>query len=90
MAQGQWNPFYNYWLPVTPSDTVNIVPPPDRVPPVTSALYVGGAGDIVAVRQDGTAVTFKAAIAGTIIPIGVIRVNATSTTATNLVALYAV
>lgn len=55
---------------------------------VTRGIYVGGAGDVVAVRYDGTAVTFSSAAAGSILPIRARRVNSTSTTATNLVALY--
>lgn len=51
-------------------------------------LYVGGAGDVVAVRADNTAVTFTSVPAGTILPIRLRRVNDTSTTATNMVALY--
>lgn len=67
---------------VTPSDTVNLTVP-------SRALYVGGAGNIVAVMQDsGTAVTFTGVLAGTVLPIRVLRVNATSTTATSLVALF--
>jgi hypothetical protein len=55
---------------------------------LTRAIYVGGAGDIVAVCQDGTAVTFSSVPAGTVLPIKAKRVNSTSTTATNMVALY--
>lgn len=52
------------------------------------AIYVGGAGNFVAVRPDGNTVTFTAATAGSIIPIRYIRINSTNTTATALVALY--
>jgi hypothetical protein len=51
-------------------------------------IYVGGAGDVVAVNALGTAVTFTAVPAGTILPIKAIRVNSTSTTATAMVGLY--
>jgi hypothetical protein len=37
---------------------------------------------------DGTTATFQAALNGTILPIGVRRVNATNTTATGLIAVY--
>jgi hypothetical protein len=55
---------------------------------VTRGIYVGGAGDVVAVRYDNTAVTFSGVPAGTTLPIRARRVNSTSTTATNMVALY--
>lgn len=68
---------------VTPSDTVDI---PGQE--MCRALYVGGAGDVAAVRQDGTAVVFSAVPAGSILPIRCRRVNATGTTATNIDALF--
>lgn len=52
------------------------------------AIYVGVGGDIVIVVKDGeSAITFKNAQTGSIIPIRACRVNSTSTTATNLVGL---
>lgn len=72
------------WVAVTPSDTVSI----KSTGQICRAIYVGVAGDIVAVDANDVAVTFKGAAAGTIIPIRAKRINATSTTATDLVALY--
>lgn len=72
---------YNVARAVTPSDTVEI---PDGV---TDALWVGGAGVVVAVLQDGKTVNFTT-LAGAFLPLRVKRVNATSTTATLIVALY--
>jgi hypothetical protein len=66
---------------VTKSDTVNIASGPAR------ALYVGGAGNLVAINENDVAVTFVAVPAGTILPIATKRVNSTNTTATNIVAL---
>lgn len=68
------------WMAVTPSDSVNL-------PAGCRSLYVGGAGNINAVGADGVAAVFAAA-AGDIVPIGPIRVNFTSTTATSIVAFY--
>jgi hypothetical protein len=65
---------------VTPSDTVNIGF-------TTFGLWVGGAGNVVVVWPDGSTSTFTAVAAGTLLPIQVIRVNATLTTATLMVAL---
>lgn len=51
-------------------------------------IYVGGAGNVVVVDVNGTATTFTAVPVGTILPVRGKRVNSTSTTATNLLALY--
>ncbi len=67
---------------VTPSDTVNISANPCR------ALYVGGAGTVVAVMASGNTATFAGVLAGSILPFQITRVNNTSTTATLMVALY--
>lgn len=72
---------YNLYGPITTSDTVDL-------PTVTDALWVGGVGNVVAVREDGQAITVLAVAAGTLLPLKVRRVNATSTTATNILALY--
>lgn len=52
------------------------------------ALYVGVAGDLGVVGVNGEVVTFKGAAAGSVIPVRCRRVNATGTTATDIVALY--
>lgn len=65
---------------ITPHDSTDIA--------TTRAVYVGGAGNIVAVDVDGNATTFTAVAAGTLLPIRVSRINATNTTATAMVAIY--
>lgn len=65
---------------ITKSDTVDI--------PLTRAVYVGGAGNVVAVDADGTQTTFSAVPAGTWLPIAVRRIDSTNTTATLMVAIY--
>jgi len=68
---------------VTPSDSTNYSTGPAR------GLYVGVAGDVAIVAADtGGAVVYKNVPAGSIIPIWHTRVNSTSTTATNMVAMY--
>jgi hypothetical protein len=66
---------------VTPHDTNPLAGGPAR------SLYIGGAGDVVALNEAGQAVTFAAVAAGTVLPIEVAVVKATGTTATNIVAL---
>lgn len=72
---------YTVAAAVTPSDTV------DFTLGKCQALYVGGAGNIVAI-VGGVAITFTAVPVGTVLRVSATRVNATSTTATGLVALY--
>lgn len=69
------------FLAVTPSDTVNLSAK-------ARALYIGKGGDVVAINGSGDAILFKSVQTGTILPIFTTRVNATDTTATNIVALF--
>lgn len=66
---------------VVPSDTVVAEAP-------TRALYVGGPGNIKVDMVSGGTVTFYNAAAGSLLPIQVVRIYATGTTATNVLALY--
>lgn len=67
---------------ITPSDSTDI-----NGGQLCRGIYVGTAGNIACV-VGGATVVFKNAAAGSIIPIRVARVNSTSTTATDLVALF--
>jgi len=51
-------------------------------------LYVGGAGDVKVKMAGGNDVVFAGATAGSFLPINVLQVFATDTTATNIVALW--
>jgi hypothetical protein len=75
---------------VTPSDTVNIpsVSTEDGSGNNGCVLYVGGTGNLRVLTAGGDTVTFSNVQAGTFIPVQVLRVYATSTTATNIVALW--
>jgi hypothetical protein len=66
---------------VTPSDTTVFSVKP-------RALYIGGNGNCSLLMADGDTVVFVGLTAGSILPIRCNRVNATGTTATNIVALY--
>ena len=68
-----------YGQAVTPSDSTTLTP--------TRALYVGGTGDVAVVMADGVTLTFTAVPVG-ILPVQVVKVLATGTTATNIVALW--
>jgi hypothetical protein len=64
---------------VTPSDTVNLTKP--------SKIWVGTAGNIAIVMNGNEAVLTLLAFSGWL-PVQVKRVNATNTTATNIVAFW--
>jgi len=72
---------------VTPSDTVNI-------PAVTGGtnngcvLYVGGTGNLKVLTIGGDEVVLTGIQGGTFVPVQVLRVFATGTTATGIVALW--
>ncbi len=70
------------FVAVTPHDSTNQPKGP------FDALYVGTTGNVVVVSREGVAVTFIGVPAGAILPVQGKRVNATSTTASNIVALY--
>lgn len=71
-------------VPVTPSDTVPLVNG------VSTCLFIGVGGD-VAIWSPGTttSVPHKNVASGTVLLVQAIRVLATGTTATNIVAWYA-
>ncbi|QEG32273.1 hypothetical protein GobsT_71260 [Gemmata obscuriglobus] len=69
----------DYFFAVTPSNAANA----ERA---FRSLRVGTAGDVVVVRKDGAPVTFKNCSNGEPLPVEGIRVNATGTTASDIVA----
>ena len=75
---------------VTPSDTANIpsVSSEDGSGNNGCVLYVGSAGDVKVLTVGGDEVTFTGIQDGTFIPVQVLRVYSTGTTATNIVALW--
>jgi hypothetical protein len=75
---------------VTPSDTADIpsVSTQDGSGNNGCVLYVGGAGNIKVTTAGGDTVVFTGLLAGMFIPVQVLRVWATSTTATNIIALW--
>lgn len=73
---------------VTPSDSANI-------PPITGGtsnngclLYIGGTGSVKVTTVGGDEVTFSAVPVGTFMSVQVVKVWATGTSATNIVALW--
>lgn len=78
---------YTKGVVVVPSDTVNYLKQ-GTSDNLASALFVGGAGVVALVFQDGSVVNFTC-VAGQRLDIKHLRVNNTNTTATLMVALYA-
>jgi len=83
---------YNWGVLISKNDTINIdgstYSATATVPPKPcDAIYVGGAGIVAVVWQDGTVLNFTA-VAGEILPVQAIRVNSANTTATLMNALY--
>jgi len=72
-----------------PASTVIAITPSDStvLQDDLRALYVGGAGNVTVLTSGGQTVTFNGVPAGYILPISVKQVRATSTTATNILAL---
>jgi hypothetical protein len=66
---------------VTPSNTVNLTRP-------ARGLYVGVTGNVVVINLLGNIDTYTNLAAGIWHPIAFTRVNATGTTATNILAGY--
>jgi len=73
---------------VTPSDSANIPPITGGDNNVGCVLYIGGAGNVRVTTYGGNVVTFNGVFAGTFIPVNVVKVWSTGTTATNIIALW--
>jgi hypothetical protein len=54
----------------------------------TRSLWIGGVGDVPVRMLDGTALTFTAVPAGTLLNVRVDKVMSAGTSATNIVGLY--
>ena len=75
---------------VTPSNTANIpnISTQDGSGNEGNCLYIGGAGNVKVMTVGGDEVIFHAVPAGTTLQVKVLRVFATGTTATNILALW--
>ena len=73
---------------VTPSDTVDIPSPDPSHQNRGCVLYVGTGGTLVVRTAGGDDMTLTNVADGTFIPVQVIRVFATATTATDILSLW--
>ncbi len=85
-----FNQSYAKAVAITKSNTINfdasVSAKGEAVTPC-DAIYVGGAGVVVGVLQNGGTIALTC-VAGALIPLRLIRVNSTTTDATLMVALY--
>ena len=65
---------------VTPSDTVDF--------DTASVIFVGGGGIVRVLTAQGSDVTFTGVLSGAILPVQVLRVFSSTTTATNMVRVF--
>lgn len=70
------------------TDGVAVTPSDSTVLTTTRAVFVGGAGNLSVVTSAGTTLTLTGVTAGTVLPLRVTKVRSTSTTATNIAALW--
>jgi len=84
MAKTNYSPTFPMYpgdaAAVTTSDTVNF--------PTASVVFVGGAGNVRVFTAQGSDVTFTGVLGGSILPVQVLRVYSTNTTATNMVRIF--
>lgn len=78
---------FNEVYAVSPDDTNNFAQYGAQQR-LTGAIYVGALGNVATVQQDGTVANWIAVPAGTFLQVACKRVNATGTTALNLLACY--
>lgn len=77
----------NRAISVTPSNTVNISEGTEA-PKSGSVLYIGTGGDLKVLTVGNDEVTFTNIQDGSFLPVQVLRVFATGTTASNIIALW--
>lgn len=72
---------YGHAALVTPADGADIAT-------VSTALFIGGAGNVKVTTFGGETLLLTGLLAGQVLPLRVTRVWSTTTTATNIVALW--
>jgi hypothetical protein len=75
---------------VVPSDTLNIpyIGGDGTTPSWPCTLYIGTGGNLRVLTEGGDDVIFYNVLGGTTLPVNVVRVFATSTTASSILALW--
>jgi hypothetical protein len=78
---------FNKAIPITKSDSVNSPTYPLSGGREPDAIWVGGAGIVACIFDDGSECDFTVT-AGTLLPVRCLRINSTTTTATLFVGLW--
>jgi hypothetical protein len=78
---------FNEAYAVSPDDTANFAQY-ETQKRLTGAIYVGALGNVATVMENNSVATWIAVPAGTFLQVACKRVNATGTTALNLLACY--
>lgn len=84
MAKTNYSPTF----PMFPGDAAAVTPNDSTDLSTPAVIYIGGTGNVKVTTAQGTAVTFNGLPAGAVIPVQVLRVWSTGTTATNMVAIF--
>ena len=79
---------YSPTFPMFPGDAAAVTPNDSTNLPQASVIYVGGAGNVKVTTAQGSDVTFANVNSGTVLPVQVIRVWSTGTSASSLTAIY--
>ena len=84
MAKTNYSPTFPMYpgdaAAVTPNDSVNFS--------TASVVWIGTAGNVKVTTSQGTDVVFTSVPGGTVLPVQVLRVWATGTSATNIVRIF--
>lgn len=84
MAKTNYSPTFPMYpgdaAAVVTSDTVNF--------PTASIVFVGGGGTVRVLTAQGSDVTFPGVLSGAVLPVQVLRVFSSTTTATNMVRIF--
>lgn len=82
------NTNYSPTFPMFPGGAVAVTPSDSAKLAYPSVIYVGAIGNIKVTTAQGDDVTFTGVPAGFVVPVQVIKVWSTGTTASSLVAIY--
>lgn len=84
MAKTNFSPTF----PMYPGDAEAVTTSDTNTFDTASIVFVGGGGNVRVLTAQGTDVTFTGVLGGSVLPVQVLRVYATSTTATNMVRIF--
>lgn len=84
MAKTNYSPTF----PMYPGDAAAVVTSDTVDFPTASIVFVGGGGIVRVLTAQGSDVTFPGVLSGAVLPVQVLRVFFSTTTATNMVRIF--